>query len=462
MKIGVVKRDPGGPVPLPTGGSIEWTEVTRLLNLSDVPEGTPFLVPDDGDLGSVQFTNSYLLDASRQDAYRSNGLLKHHVPVLRRLLVFLRGRHGCVDLTAATRADLVAYRDFRRPGLAPTSWNGELSVLAGFYSYAKRRGWVDFDPVPRWGARQRNTLRDRVNEHRRERFLTEAQTRLFLEVGLRGDSPSTTELRPRHAERNYAIGLMLVSTGLRRQEATLLLDCEVPTSETLHPSGIESFVRFGKGGRPRAVWVTDDLVDAVDMYRAMEREKIVRQSQRTLRKRMRSGDVLVVDEIIPNRRGHDIRVGQHVIGNERFSDEDRTRAVIVRPDGIINPITLFVVEGGRPPALRTVNNIFNEALERVASIDHPDRPPAHLDVTPHVMRHTFAVRMLAALMRQGRQAGGDPYELLASPIVVVQQLLGHADVETTLRYLYAAERYTEQLPAALRQSVAASLAGTVQ
>ena len=134
MKIGVVKREPGGAVPLPTGGSIEWTEVTRLLNLSDVPEGTPFLVPDDGDLGSVQFTNSYFLDASRQDAYRSNGLLKHHVPVLRRLLVFLRERHGCVDLTAATRADLVAYRDFRRPGLAPTSWNGELSVLAGFYS----------------------------------------------------------------------------------------------------------------------------------------------------------------------------------------------------------------------------------------------------------------------------------------------------------------------------------------
>ncbi len=413
-------------------------------------------------MGSVRFVNEYLLEATRQHAYRSNGLLKHHVPVLRRLLMFLREHQGLVDLTAATRTDLVAYRDHRRPSLAPTSWNGELSILAGFYSYAKASGWIDSDPVPRWGSRQRNTLRDRVNEHRRERFLTEAQSRFFLEVGLRGDAPAPLELRPRHAERNYAMGLLLVSTGLRRQEATLLLDCEVPTSPTMHPSGVQSFLRFGKGGRPRAVWVTEALVDIVDLYRATDRNRIVRQSQQTLRRRRRNGDLLVVDAIIPTRRGHDIRVGSLVMGIERFSDEDRARAVIVRPDGIIEPLTLFVVEGGRPPALRTVNNFFNEAMERVASIDHPDRPPAHLDVTPHVMRHTFAVRMLAALMRQGRQTGGDPYQLLASPIVVVQQLLGHSDVETTLRYLYAAERYTEQLPAALRQSVAASLAWTVE
>jgi integrase len=130
--------------------------------------------------------------------------------------------------------------------------------------------------------------------------------------------------------------------------------------------------------------------------------------------------------------------------------------------GLSDPLTLFVVEGGRPPALRTVNSVFNEALERVANIDHPDRPPAHLDVTPHVMRHTFAVRMLAALMRQGLETCGDSYQLLASPIIVVQQLLGHADVETTMRYLYAAERYTEQLPAALRQSVGASLGAVLK
>lgn len=124
---------------------------------------------------------------------------------------------------------------------------------------------------------------------------------------------------------------MLVSTGLRRQERTLLLDYEVPASETLHLSGVESFVRLGKGGNPRAVWVTEGLIDAVDMYRALEREDSVRQSQRTLRAKLRTRDMLVIDEIIPTRRGHDIRVGNLVRGIERFSDEDRARAVIVRP-----------------------------------------------------------------------------------------------------------------------------------
>lgn len=171
LKIGIVDRESGGSILLPAGELIQWSEVVRLYDGADVPNGTPFLVPDNGDMRSVHFTNCYLLDAARQDAYRSNGLIKHHVPVLRRLLTFLRERHGVVDLTAATRADLVAYRDHRRPGLAPTSWNGELSILGGFYRYAKTSGWIESDPVSRWGSRQRNTLRDRVNEHRRERFL---------------------------------------------------------------------------------------------------------------------------------------------------------------------------------------------------------------------------------------------------------------------------------------------------
>lgn len=443
---------------LPSGTSIAWGNIVSALDAADVPDGTPFLVDEDGDMSSVRFTNAYLLDASRQEAYRSNGLLKHHVPVLRRLLVFLREKLGRpVDLTAATRADLLAYRDVRQPVLAPTSWNGELSIFSGFFRYAKTQGWIGLDPVPRWGTRQRNTLRDRVNEHRRESFLTEAQTRFFLEVGLRGDAPAPLELRPRHAERNYAMGLVLVSTGLRRQEATLLLNCEVPTAETLHPSGVESFLRVGKGNRPREVWITDALVDVIDLYRAMEREKVVRSSQKSLRKKMRSGKLLIVDDVVETRKGYDLRRADLLTRAERFSDEDRAKAVIVRSDGIIDPLPLFVVEGGRPPALRSVNNFFNEALERVANIDHQDRPPAHLDVTPHVMRHTFAVRMLAALMRHGREDSGDPYQLLASPIVVVQQLLGHSNLETTMRYLYAAERYTEQLPAALRETVAATL-----
>lgn len=65
--------------------------------------------------------------------------------------------------------------------------------------------------------------------------------------------------------------------------------------------------------------------------------------------------------------------------------------------------------------------------------------------------------MLSALMREGRDRSGDPYHLLANPVLTVMQLLGHASVETTQHYLFAAERYSVELPAALRSLLAGSV-----
>jgi len=69
--------------------------------------------------------------------------------------------------------------------------------------------------------------------------------------------------------------------------------------------------------------------------------------------------------------------------------------------------------------------------------------------------------MLSALMREGRRRTGDPYLLLANPVLTVMELLGHADVSTTQRYLYAAERYSDELPAALLAVSAATLGQVV-
>jgi integrase/recombinase XerD len=75
---------------------------------------------------------------------------------------------------------------------------------------------------------------------------------------------------------------------------------------------------------------------------------------------------------------------------------------------------LFVSRiGGRPIAGRVVNRMLNRVL-KAASLDKQS-------VTPHKLRHTFATH----LIRNGVD------------VRTVQELLGHADLQTTARYLHS-------------------------
>ena len=67
-----------------------------------------------------------------------------------------------------------------------------------------------------WGRNQRDTLRSRVAHHRNVKFLTEPQLRAFLNHGLRGNAALLTASS--YPDRDYAYGLTLVSSGMRRAE----------------------------------------------------------------------------------------------------------------------------------------------------------------------------------------------------------------------------------------------------
>lgn len=458
MRIVTVQRDahphevlraPGGVASLP------WSTVVQTLDRHDIPDGLPFIVDDDGSLTGCDRLNTYLLTAWRQRAYDLDSLRTFHAYHLARLLRFVRARRGgeLVDLTDTTTEDLTAYRDARQQEVQDTTLATEFGCFSSFFYFATQVGWMGKDPIPRWGRNNRNTLISRSRRERQARFLNAAQTKHFLEVGLRGDGCDPTGA-PSYPERDYVYGLLLATTGLRREECAFLLDAEVSVPNTMGVESLHVFDRLGKKQVVRSIYVTPQVAHAADLYRRTERHRIVQAAQRSLRTKVRDGSLLVIDDLIERRGKLYVAIGFQRIPLVRFTNSQRTHAVRILDDGTIDPLALFVSRSGRPPGLERWNQLFADARERVRHAGHRDQPPRHVHVTPHTMRHSYAVRMLAALLKEGRQRAGDPYLLLANPVLTVKELLGHASVQTTMHYLHAAETWTENVPAALAATAA--------
>jgi integrase len=458
------------PGPSPADG-------VAVLDRENVPDGLPIYLDDDGTMIGTRRLNDYLLAAHRVGRVQLASVRDAHSYHLARCVRFIRARravaaaasqgipvtgwiaeHGepRIDLTDITREDLRAYHDHRRKTVSAQSWNTEMNSIAGFFTHALQRGWIDHDPRPLWGRHRRDTLRDRVATHRQIKFLTEPQLRTFLQHGLRGDPPVDPEVAPAYPDRDYVYGLTLVSTGLRRAEAAHLLSAQIPAPHAFPCGGVIEFVVTGKGERPRTVYITRELAEQVELFRLGERATLITRAQPTLRRRRRASRLELVEVRDRGPGGVQVLIDGRWVRVERLGTATRQRLVRRLPDGSLDPLALFPGRAGMPFTDHW-SDLFDDADARLRSLDSPDVPPAHLKVTPHVLRHTFAVRMLSALMREGRERNANPYQLLANPILTVQQLLGHVSPATTQIYLYAAERFTEELPAALRGHIAAAL-----
>lgn len=417
-----------------------------VLDDQRVPDGLPFLLDDDFTVGNCARINTYLSEATRQRAITIRTLRNDVVGPLRRLLQFVRDHRGAdVCLTATTVDDLVAYKDHRRQTITEATWANEASILRGFFVFAEKARWIAADPFPVWGIRERNTLVSHYTDDRAPRAITEPELRAFLDIGLRSDEDPEP---PANAERDYLYGLVLSATGLRREEGAFLLNCEVPTANAVGLDQVATITRYGKGNRPRAVLLAGELLRQVDLYRRVERERSVAAAQRRLRRQLDNGALVLIDEIQPDRDPTVV-----VDGTPRpaslLDNDVRRRLITRRDDGYLDPLSLFVSRQGEAPNMRRWNQVFSEANQRLA-LYAPDRRPRLLaDTTPHVLRHSFAVRMLAGLMALGRQQADDPYHHLKAPLLAVQQLLGHASPETTYRYLQVAEGYDSHVPSVL-------------
>lgn len=106
---------------------------------------------------------------------------------------------------------------------------------------------------------------------------------------------------------------------------------------------------------------------------------------------------------------------------DRYVHMERRRHV---RDGAIGPGTVFVGRGGKPLQTSAIEGVFATNQRRTG-----------LKITPHLLRHCYAVERLGYL-----QDIGAP-----DPLKVVQMELGHAHMATTERYLHVTERMRSEV-----------------
>ena len=116
---------------------------------------------------------------------------------------------------------------------------------------------------------------------------------------------------------------------------------------------------------------------------------------------------------------------------------------------------LWLTEVGQPVRPNSWEVIFTRACKRCEENGCP------LSISPHQLRHTFAVHMLALLIQQRLCEAALPvgpvesYRLiLGDPLQQVQRLLGHASLTTTYIYLDHIANRADTVDAAVEELLA--------
>ena len=355
-----------------------------------------------------------------------------------------------VGLTAdsVTHRDIAAFRRIRTETaehpISSAAWNRTASVLRGLFEWMQ---WAGHTVQKPWIENQRkNSLSSRPTRAMDIRHLTLDQYRVFINQGVRGLLPGGTadlSLKVQNTARLYAGADIARGTGMRRQEFSSLLLAEVldpviakrRSSLELHATAKNKFAR--------TVFITETMAERIRVYCKGERALHVASNHQSLAKRHRN--LLVIDQVSED--------GQQMSGlldNSRitkktsaFTLEERKVMVEEGASGL-QSMALFVTRNGTMTRPAVWSEDFNAASLRMQKYSNAFSGHMPLHVTPHMLRHTFAVHMLAffskhlAEMNSKRhpKRTSTPTDLLRyNPLLRLQTLLGHASPQTTLHYV---------------------------
>jgi site-specific recombinase XerD len=469
--------------------------LVEALRLAGVPDHMPFILDSDG---SYDLRLNRFLRELPHNSVRSWHSWKSYALDLLTWCRFLQEQRN-TTVWKATRADLIVYHQARRGGLAPlssdppfdtscttsisaASWNRTVAVLEKFYQWASVEGYISVLPFTYREAHslnvhhhvpmRRNTALERAARHQVMKFLTMDAYLFFRDVGLRGRLPSGAEdstFCGRNGERNAAFAELLVTTGLRLTEANSLVLPELPALREPVPKSVPYLVApsTAKGQKGRKIYVPTRIVRQITSYEEIERANaIVRGHQQGVYERW-PHPLRVLNA---SRRTWTVQRGDETttLTVSRLTPQVRCSALLCRVDGFVEaPMNLWLTERGTPMTSDNWEAIFAQASARCCRLGY------ELYVTPHMLRHTFAVHMLAQLIRvqigvlferppDATDQRADAYRRLAGdPLRTLQKLLGHATITSTYIYLDnvleaqaliddALDRYADALVPSLR------------
>ncbi len=428
-------------------------------------DGMPFIVDADG---------AYDLDLNRffracpTMGVRSPNSLSAYGRDLVVWIRFLSERREGKRIWQADREDIAAYHAARRRSaphyrISASSWNRAVAALEKFYGWAVEEGLIATSPfgaIANWrpGRNGRfvptRTVRAREPGARRGdiRFVSLDHFLAFRDVGLRGhrlDGHEDLAWKGRHGERNALFAELLVTTGLRLEEAASLLAIELPAVDR-SPSAQKSVpfrlpASIAKGGRAREIRMPIRLLRRLADYVAIERVNALIDGRHPV-----SEPIVVRDE--PERTSVTMADNAGVVRRVRLdvlTPRDRKGLVTERGE----PMALWLNEAGRPMTPAAWSLVFRRASARCRALG------LHLEVRPHALRHTFAVHMLSMLIRvqigsvlakgPADEPGAAAYRrMIGDPLQKLQRLMGHASIASTYIYLDSLEESRELVEAA--------------
>ncbi|HWL19140.1 MAG TPA: site-specific integrase [Bradyrhizobium sp.] len=431
-------------------------------------DGIPFILNADG--GYDLHLNHFFRSCPTMGVRSPNSLRAYG----RDLVVwmrFLSERRQGKGIWHADRDDLAAYHAARRRSapayrISASSWNRAVAALEKFYGWAVEEELLAVSPfgsVVNWRPTRNGrlvptrTVRAREPGARRGdlRFIGLDHFLTFRDVGLRGrllDGQEDPTWSGRHGERNALFAELLVTTGLRLEEAASLLMVELPPMDRSRSAPRSVAFRLpasiAKGGRSREIRIPTRLLRRLADYVAIERANALVDSRGADPEPIVVGDgasrvsVTTVDD-----DGNVRRVRLDVL-----NPRDRRRLVTERGE----PMALWLNEAGRPMTPAAWSVVFRRASARCCALG------LDLRVGPHALRHTFAVHMLSMLIRE--QIGsvlsdGPPDEpgsaayrrMIGDPLQKLQRLLGHASIASTYIYLDGLEESRMLVEAAVER-----------